>query len=67
MNESQMLWGLLFGSVGVGLFFYGRRQGKTVPLWSGIGLMVYSWFMPNTAAVLIVGVVLIAVPYFVRR
>jgi hypothetical protein len=67
MNESGLLWGVLFSSIGIGFFIYGRRQGKTVPLVSGVLLMVYPYFMPNTAALVIVGAIFVAVPYFVRR
>lgn len=67
MNTSEMLWGVVFSSIGLGFFIYGRRQGKTVPLLSGIALMVYPYFMPNTAALVIIGAIFVAVPYFLRR
>jgi hypothetical protein len=67
MTETGLLWGVLFSGVGVGYFFYGRRQGKTVPLWCGVILMLYPYFMPNTIAVVVVGAIFAAVPYFVRR
>jgi hypothetical protein len=28
MNESWLLWGLLFGSIGLGFFMYGRKQSS---------------------------------------
>jgi len=67
MNTAELLWGVLFSSIGVGYFMYGRRQGKTIPLLSGVVLMVYPYFMPNTAALVIIGAIFVAVPYFVRR
>ncbi len=66
MNEAQLLWGLLFSSVGLGFFIYGRKQRKVVPLLCGIGLMGFPYFVPNTAALIAIGVMLMAVPYFVR-
>lgn len=66
MNTGELLWGLLFSSVGLGYFIYGRRQHKTIPLLSGLALMVYPYFMPNTVALLIVGAIFVAVPYFLR-
>jgi hypothetical protein len=39
MNETNLLWGLLFGSVGLGFFVYGRRQKAVVPFLCGLGLM----------------------------
>ncbi len=67
MNESELLWGVLFGSIGIGYFIYGRRQSKLIPLLCGVALMVYPYFMPNVAALVIVGAIFVAVPYFVRR
>ena len=67
MNTAELLWGVLFSSIGVGYFMYGRRQGKMIPLLSGVVLMVYPYFMPNTAALVIIGAIFVAVPYFVRR
>lgn len=67
MNESGLLWGVLFSSIGLGFFIYGRRQGKTVPLLAGIALMVFPYFMPNTTALVVVGATFVAVPYFLRR
>jgi hypothetical protein len=67
MNESGLLWGVLFSSIGVGFFIYGRRQGRTVPLLTGVALMVFPYFMPNAIAMVIVGAIFVAVPYFFRR
>ena len=67
MNEAELLWSVLFSSIGIGYFIYGRRQGKTIPLLSGVVLMVYPYFMPNVAALVIVGAIFSAIPYFLRR
>ena len=66
MNESILLWSVLFGGFGIGFFSYGRKQKSVVPLVTGLALMAYPYFMPNVTVMIIVGVVLIAVPYFVR-
>lgn len=66
MDTANLLWGLLFGSIGLGLFLYGKKQGRVVPLLSGIALMVYPYFVPNTIALVVIGVALSAVPYFYR-
>lgn len=63
---ATLLWGMLFGAIGVGYFVYGKRQAMIVPLVCGIGLVVYPWFVSGTLWTVLVGVVLMAVPYFVR-
>jgi hypothetical protein len=66
MNTSSLLWGLLFGSIGLGFFVYGRRQKVVVPLVCGVALMIFPYFVSNTLLLVTLGVVLIAIPYFIR-
>jgi len=64
MNTSVLLWGLLFSSIGLGFFLYGRKQRAVVPLVCGLALMIYPYFVPNVIALVVIGAVLTAVPYF---
>jgi hypothetical protein len=57
---------MLFGSIGLGFFVYGRKQRAVVPLIVGLALMIFPYFVSGTLLVVLVGSVLIAVPYFVR-
>jgi hypothetical protein len=66
MNTSVLLWGLLFSSIGLGFFLYGKKQRAVVPLVCGIALMVYPYFIANVTVLIVIGVVLAAVPYFLR-
>ena len=66
MNTATLLWGLLFGSIGLGFFVYGRRQKAVVPLLAGLALMIFPYFIANTIALVTVGIALIAIPYFLR-
>jgi hypothetical protein len=66
MDTSALLWGLLFGSIGLGFFVYGRRQRAVVPLLCGVALIIFPYFVSNTILLLALGVALIALPYFVR-
>ena len=63
---ATLLWGVLFGSIGMGFFVYGKRQGAPVPLACGIALMVFPYFVSNNWIMVLVGAALMAVPYFVR-
>jgi hypothetical protein len=63
---SVLLWGLLFGSIGFGFFLYGKKQKAVVPLIAGIALCVVPYFIANVYVLVAVGVVLMAIPYFVR-
>ncbi|HEY3521932.1 MAG TPA: hypothetical protein VGK80_12960 [Rhodanobacteraceae bacterium] len=66
MSTATLLWGLLFGSIGVGFFIYGKRQSMIVPLVCGLALMVYPYFVANAWLLLGIGIALMAVPYFLR-
>ena len=57
---------MLFGSVGLGFFLYGRKQKVVVPLICGLVLMVSPYFIHNTILLVAIGVALIALPYLVR-
>jgi hypothetical protein len=66
MNTSMLLWSLLFSSVGLGFFIYGKKQQAVIPLVCGLGLMIYPYFVSNTLLLVAIGIALIALPYFVR-
>ena len=65
-SEAVLLWGVVFGSVGLAYFVYGRRQGRYVPLLCGIGLMAFPYFISNTFLLVVAGLALSVVPYFCR-
>jgi hypothetical protein len=57
---------LFFGSIGLGFFIYGRKQRAVVPLLCGLALMVFPYFVSNVMLLVGIGVLLIAIPYFLR-
>lgn len=65
-STSLLIWGVLFGAVGLGFFSYGKKQKAIVPLVSGIALFMVPYFIPNVYTLVIVGIFLVALPYFVR-
>ena len=66
MTESWLLWGVLFGSIGLGFFVYGRKQRRVAPLVCGLALMIFPYFISNIILLVVIGIALAAVPYFVR-
>jgi hypothetical protein len=63
---SLLFWGVLFGSIGLGFFLYGRKQRAVVPLACGLALMVFPYFISSTVLLVVMGISLMAIPYFVR-
>ncbi len=66
MDTSTILWGVIFGSIGLGFFVYGKKQKAIVPLFSGIGLMVFPYFISNSYIMVLSGIVLVALPFFIK-
>ncbi len=66
MTTAQLLLGVLFSSIGLGYFLYGKKQKVTVPLVCGLVLMIFPYFVGNTAMLTTIGIILSLLPYFVR-
>lgn len=66
VDTASLLWGLLFGSVGLGYFLYGKNQKALVPALCGIVLMIVPYFISGTLLMVAIGLGLMAVPYFAR-
>ena len=66
MNSTQLLLGVLFGSIGLGYFIYGKKQKIIVPFVVGILLMTYTYFVENTMLLVGIGSILTILPYFIR-
>jgi len=64
LDTSSLMWGLLFGSVGLGFFLYGKKQSAVVPLVCGLALMALPYFISNTVLLVAAGAALMAIPYF---
>ena len=65
-STAQLLWGMFFGSIGLGFFIYGKKQGAIVPLLTGIALFVFPYFITDVVMLVIVGTMIVLVPYFIR-
>jgi hypothetical protein len=66
METSSLIWGMLFGAIGLGYFTYGKKQKAIVPLFVGIALFVFPYFITNIYLLVATGVGLVALPYFVK-
>ena len=65
-SVAALIWGMIFGAIGVGFFIYGKKQKAIVPLCVGIALCVFPYFIANVYVLVMVGVILVAIPFFVR-
>lgn len=63
---TALIFSLLFGTIGVGYFIYGKKQQRMIPLIAGIALCAFPYFIPNPYAMVIVGTILTAAPWLLR-
>ena len=66
MGESTIWWGLLFGTLGIGYFVYGKRQRMVMAMASGVALMVFPYFVSSALLVVLIGALLLALPFLFR-
>jgi len=67
MDTNQIMLSFFFGLVGAGMFMYGKKAGRLVPLSAGVGLIALPYFIPNVIIMLIVCSVLSVLPLFLRN
>jgi hypothetical protein len=67
MNATTLFLSVIFGSIGVGFFLFGKKQGRPLLLVLGLLLMGYPYFVNNTALMVAIGVVLTALPFVLPK
>jgi hypothetical protein len=67
MNTSTLMWGVIFGALGLGFFVYGKKQKAIIPFLSGLGLMLFPYFISNAIVLIFTGIILVALPFVIKR
>jgi hypothetical protein len=67
MDTNAFLASFLFGMIGMGMFMYGKRAGRLIPLGVGVALMVVPYFFSNVLAMSAVCSALIGGAWLVRE
>lgn len=58
---------LLWGSIGVGYFIYGRKQREMAPFLGGLAMIAVSYFVGSALLMSLISVALIIVVHLVLR
>jgi len=66
-SAANLIAGVIFGSIGFVAFMYGKRMNLWKPMFLGLALMVYPYFINNDIVMVIVGIVGSASLWFVRE
>jgi hypothetical protein len=62
MNE--LLIGMSAGVIGMAYFVYGKKSSRFTPMICGVVLCVYPYFVDNLLWLCVIGIALLAVPFF---
>ena len=65
-DTHYLLIGLVFSSIGMGYFIYGKKQKHKVALCTGLCLIVYPYMITEPIAMIVIGIALLFVPKFLR-
>jgi len=66
-NANFLFASLIWGSVGLGYFIYGKKSGSWVPMVGGIVMIAVSYVVPSALIMSLISVSLIALVYFLLR
>lgn len=66
LDTTLLLWGFLFGTLGLSFFVYGKKQKTFVPFVCGLLLMVFPYFVTNTILLVTMGGALVVIPFVVK-
>ncbi|MEP6602577.1 MAG: hypothetical protein ABJB69_01355 [Spartobacteria bacterium] len=65
-SAASLIAGFIFGSIGFVAFVYGKRMNLWKPMFCGIVLMVYPYFVADTLALFAIGGIGTLALFFLR-
>jgi hypothetical protein len=66
-SAANLIGGFVFGSIGFVAFMYGKRMNLWKPMFLGIALMVYPYFIVNDVAMIVIGLFGSSALFFCRE
>jgi hypothetical protein len=67
VNASFLLASLIWGSVGLGYFIYGKKQASWIPMLGGVFIMAASYFVSSVWLMSVVSLALIGGVYLLLK
>jgi hypothetical protein len=65
-NSNTLFASLIWGSVGMGMIIYGKRQRAMIPMGGGLALLAISYFA-TALWMTVLGIILVAAVFYFRR
>jgi hypothetical protein len=66
-GAANLIAGFIFGSVGFVAFMYGKRMSQLKIMLAGLALMIFPYFVSNTAGLYVIGTLVSASLFFLRN
>ncbi|MGC3957069.1 MAG: hypothetical protein QM813_03620 [Verrucomicrobiota bacterium] len=66
-NTSFLLASLLWGSIGVGYFIYGKRQGALLPMLGGLLMIALSYLVSSWLLMSLLSIAVMAAIYWLGK
>ena len=66
MDASSLFLSMIYGTIGLGMFMYGKKAERLVPLVAGLALMILPYFIPSLLWMSVASVALMAGPFVLR-
>jgi hypothetical protein len=66
LSAANLIGGFVFGSIGFVAFVYGKRMNLWKPMFLGIALMIYPYFVSNDLAMIAIGAIGTVGLFFLR-
>jgi hypothetical protein len=66
-SAANLIGGLVFGSIGFVAFVYGKRMNLWKPMFLGIALMIYPYFITDDRIMIVLGIFGSTALFFVRE
>ncbi len=67
LSFANLMAGLIFGSIGFVAFIYGKRMNVWKPMFLGLALMVFPYFIGNTTWLFATGIFGTALLFLLRN
>lgn len=65
-DTSYLLISLVFSSIGLGYFIYGKKQKHKIAFYSGICLMFYPYMISEPIWLIVTGIALMFAPKYIQ-
>jgi hypothetical protein len=66
MTVNWLLLSMVYSTIGLGMFLYGRRAVRIIPLIAGLALMIVPYFFGSLLWMSVVSITLMIVPILAR-